>query len=189
MRVKPWMVVVATIFALFAWLVAVATRFGVTEEQFKESAIIEEETAIVGVNITLHQKIVDSVTGGGSVTYRYHLDTDCDHWSYHSAYESDRPLSLSDHMALEGHAHEIKVIYDGMAYAKDQYFELPSIGKTTNNETLEEFEARLTNEAWETFEAKRNDQFYRYLAAAALMAGLAFVGIWICRNRLKRTEL
>ncbi len=150
-----------------------------SEKNFREQAIWEEETAKIGTNITLHQVIY----GTDTTTWRYKLKTDCPHWDYEDRYVSDHPLfSDMEHAAVETEATEGRVRLGDRLLSTGQHFEVPSLGLLSNRETKEEWKDRLFTEGYQALLETNTASKKNSLAGIAMMA-FVLVGLVLCLIR------
>lgn len=137
---------------LFFVCVFITPVYAVTSlETFREQATVEEQTAVIGTNVVLHQVI----HGPGTTTYRYKLSTDCPHWSYEDRYVSETPLSFDlDHAAVETEAVELTVKWDGTVLATGQHFSVPLLGLESEDISYETFKDRMLETAYAQLEGE-----------------------------------
>lgn len=128
----------------------------VDQTAFEEQAEISEETAFIGTNVTLHQEIHKE---DGTVMYRYKLATDCPFWEYEDRYESNTPLEwvTGDASAVETEATAVTIRFEDVSYATGQYFSVPLLGLSQNDQTLEEYEESLMASAYAAYYSASGD--------------------------------
>ena len=122
----------------------------VDQTAFEKQAEIAEETATIGTNVTLHQEIHKE---DGTVMYRYKLATDCPFWEYEDRYESSTPLEwvTGDASAVETEATAVTIRFEDVSYATGQYFSVPLLGLSQNDQTQEEYEESLMASAYASY--------------------------------------
>lgn len=122
----------------------------VDQTAFEKQAEIAEETATIGTNVTLHQEIHKE---DGTVMYRYKLATDCPFWEYEDRYESSTPLEwvTGDASAVETKATAVTIRFEDVSYATGQYFSVPLLGLSQNDQTLEDYEESLMASAYASY--------------------------------------
>lgn len=163
---------------------------GLEKKEFEKKAEIETETAVIGTNITEHQIIHGE---GGSIWYRYKLETDCPHWDYEDRYETAKELDfIGEHAAVETNATSIKVLLNGVSYAEAQYFEVPLLGLKTNDQDLEEYEKGIVSLAYQQYKTDETEGnmslFFIFVCVLVMTPVLIFVQNWILQRKHHGTE-
>ena len=147
---KKW-IVIGSAMMIIAAIVLVVGLFQTEKrpmsfETFQETMHMEEQTATIGANVTLHQII----HGTHGKTYRYKLATDCPHWTYEGRYESRTPLSFDlEAAAIETNATEVQIYQDSECVLTAQYFELPLLGITSESKTYTDWKDEQIQKAYE----------------------------------------
>ncbi len=129
------------------------TKGHLTYKQFEQAVKVKEKKAVIGTNITLHQKIY----GTDKTTYRYKLKTDCHYWKYEDRYLSETPLPMTEsYAAVETNAYALTLSYQNVTLATGQFFEVPILELTDNDITYEEFKNNLLHTAYSKYRKNRD---------------------------------
>lgn len=149
-------------------------------ETFKEQATIEEQTAVIGTNIVLHQ-IIHGQTG---TTYRYKLETDCPHWTYEDRYVSKTLLPFDlDHAAVETEAVELTVRWSGTVLATGQHFSVPLLGLESDDIPYETFKDQMLEAAYDQLNSPSQTSESRNIFVAAGTSVFLF-GLFACIRKI-----
>lgn len=126
----------------------------VSKEVFDQETEVTEEEAMIGTNITLHQEI----HGTEGITYRYKLKTDCPYWKYEDRYRTDKPLTwINKNAAVETKATAITISYQGTTYAQGQFFEVPLLQLTMDDQSKAEYIQKLQAEAYTAYKTEQSN--------------------------------
>lgn len=151
-KVKTWIFLIGGLLLVILGFrnLTAGDKTVVDQTAFEKQAEISEETAVIGTNVTLHQEIHKE---DGTVIYRYKLATDCPFWEYEDRYESSTPLEwvTGDASAVETEATAVTIRFEGISYATGQYFSVPLLGLSLNDQTLENYEESLMASAYASY--------------------------------------
>lgn len=149
---KKWFLVFTVLWAaaLILWLSYPTKGDSVDSGTFAEKASVNQKVDKVGAKVSLKE----TIHGTKGVTYRYIIKTDCDKWDFESRYMTETPLDwVTDQTsAVEVLVYDVRVCYNGTAYANDVYYIAPLLdGVCSENLSLDKWKQKLIKKAYQTY--------------------------------------